>query len=91
MELGLRLGAGREGCFYTGKCRKCLRDRHGVSKNSRAESLMALGIIADVRGGGVLASALWLSRRPWSQARRMRAGEGYSVGGSEAGRLGSSS
>lgn len=52
---------------------------------------MALGIIADVRGGGVLASALWLSRRPWSQARRMRAGEGYSVGGSEAGRLGSSS
>ena len=52
---------------------------------------MALGIIADVRGGGILASAPWLSRRPWSQARRMRAGEGYSVGGSEAGRLGSSS
>lgn len=44
---------------------------------------MALGIIADVRGGGVLASALWLSRRPWSQARRMillagpGAGEGW--------------
>lgn len=33
---------------------KCLRDRHGVSKNSPAGSLMALGIIAEVRGGGVL-------------------------------------
>ena len=65
---------------------KCLRDGHRVSKNSHAESLMALGIIADVRGGGVLASALWLSGRPWSQARRMillagpGAGEGQQCG-----------
>lgn len=47
---------------------------------------MALGIIADVRGGGVLASAPWLSGRPWSQARRMillagpGAGEGQQCG-----------
>lgn len=33
---------------------KCLCDRHGVSKNSPAGSLMALGIMAEVRGGGVL-------------------------------------
>lgn len=32
----------------------CLPDRHGVSKNSPAGSLMALGIIAEVRGGDVL-------------------------------------
>lgn len=34
--------------------KKCLSDRHKVSKNSHAESLMALGIIANVRGRGVL-------------------------------------
>lgn len=34
--------------------KKCLSDRHRVSKNSLAESLMALGIIANVRGRGVL-------------------------------------
>lgn len=33
--------------------KKCLSDRHRVSKNSLAERLMALGIIANVRGRGV--------------------------------------
>ena len=32
---------------------KQLCDRHGISKNSPAGTLMALGIIAEVRGGGV--------------------------------------
>lgn len=36
---------------------KCLTDRHRVSKNSHAESLMALGTTAAVKGGGVLESA----------------------------------
>lgn len=37
--------------------KKCLSDRHRVSKNSPAESLMALGRLADVRGRGALESA----------------------------------
>ena len=42
----------RIGRFFHRK--KCLSDRHRGSTNSRAESLMALGMTADVRLEGVL-------------------------------------
>ena len=55
---------------------KSLHDRHRVSKNSPAGSLMVLAIIAEVRRGGVWSLLKWLSgkevpltwRRTWSQA-----------------------
>ena len=47
-------GQQREGHFHTGKH---VSVTDGVAKNSLAESLIALGVIADVRGRGGLAWA----------------------------------
>lgn len=48
----LQLGAG-----VFSQRKNCLADGHRVSKSSHAESLVALGVIAGVRGRGVLESA----------------------------------
>lgn len=64
---------GRRGVVNRGSCCRWgrgiltqeygLADRHRVSKSSHAESLMALGVIAGVRGRGVLESAQVGQRR----------------------------
>lgn len=60
--------------------KKCLSDRHRVSKNSLAESLMALGIIANVRGRGVLEFAQVAERE---SCHRLGGGPGAKPGRSE--------
>lgn len=63
----------REGYFHIGKC---LSDRHRLSKNSRAESLMALGVIANVRGRGVLQFAQVAERDRDADGEELEARQG---------------